>query len=226
RVLALIHGSFAGIVFSMMAALAVVTSRRWNDVNGEPPKAHGPRPVGLNKLKTLTVAATLLILLQSALGGLLRHLGTALFEHVGLAFVVLAVVIATGTVAMCSGMNWLKRSGAMLLLLVALQAALGAGAFVTKYGFPPTGYVAVQHAPLQVALRTSHTVVGMLLLAASVVCALRVFRLAAFARANPPLAAKRSNEGRAMTDRETASEALRVGNRVIGASPTAKGGAA
>ncbi|MCH8923429.1 MAG: hypothetical protein IIA67_09825, partial [Planctomycetes bacterium] len=62
-------------------------------------------------------------------------------------------------------------------VLLLSQIGLGAGAWVTKFGFPSSGYVAVQHSAEQLLLRTSHAVVGILLFMTSVIYALRVFRL-------------------------------------------------
>jgi hypothetical protein len=75
------------------------------------------------------------------------------------------------------------------VVLLAVQASLGAGAWVTKWGFPPLGYVAVHGTAVQIGVRSSHTVVGMLLLMTSIGLALRVYRLDAVRR---PVMARRS----------------------------------
>ena len=62
------------------------------------------------------------------------------------------------------------------------QIVLGGAAWVTKFGLPSVGYVAVQRSPLQIAVRTSHTVVGMLLLMTSVILLFRVLRVASTLR--------------------------------------------
>ena len=45
---------------------------------------------------------------------------------------------------------------------------LNIGAWVLKFGFTPTGYVAVVNSPPQILFRTAHTVSGMFLLASAV----------------------------------------------------------
>jgi hypothetical protein len=67
--------------------------------------------------------------------------------------------------------------------LVAMsQIALGGGTWLTKYGLASFGYVALQGTALQTVVRTSHTVVGMLLLMTSVILFVRVLRLASTLR--------------------------------------------
>ena len=178
-ILAMVHGSFAALVFSLMCGLALFTSRSWLSASQQ--LADSRQPSGL--LKPLVLTAPIIIFAQFLLGGALRHLGLVLFEHIGFAFVVLLFVFVTAFVAHSSGLSWLRRPAWLLLSIVVIQAGLGLGAFVTRFGFPPSGYVAVKYSTEQVVLGTSHTVVGMFLLATSVVLALRVLRLEAVGRA-------------------------------------------
>ena len=73
----------------------------------------------------------------------------------------------------------------------ALPDRTGRGAWVTRFGLPTLNYVAVQRSLLQTAVRTSHTVVGMLVLMTSVLLLARVLRVAAFARLAQHAAADR-----------------------------------
>jgi cytochrome c oxidase assembly protein subunit 15 len=171
RTLAMVHGSFAALVFAFMACVAGCTSRAWIQAPGE----RLQRSVG--PLKPLVLVTMLLVFAQYMLGGALRHLGTALYEHIALAALVLVAVVATAVAALCSGAKWLRMPSWALLVVVILQVMLGGAAFVTRFGFAPSGYVAVQNSAPQVWFRTGHTVVGMLLLATLAITAMRVFRL-------------------------------------------------
>jgi len=171
RTLALLHGSLAAIVFTFMSAVALVLSRSWN----EPPEI--PTGTRLGAIKVLSILTPVVLLLQYALGGLVRHLGTAIYEHVGTAFLVLAFVVATLVAAYRTRIGWLRRPAALLALAAVAQILLGAGGWVTKFGYAPWGYVAVQRSPIQIAVLTSHTVVGMLLVMLSINLLLRVRRL-------------------------------------------------
>ena len=176
--MAMVHGNFAAIVFCLMTVLALVTSRRWIEAAERPKVA----PDDLSLLKQAAIGCTLVIYLQFILGGRQRHLHDMLHEHLAGAVFTALFVIATTVLAHISRVRWLKTAGYGMLAAVLVQASLGAGAWVTKLGFPPMGYVAVHGSPTQLIIRSSHTVVGMLLLASSVIVVLRVLRLERIAK--------------------------------------------
>src|SRR5690606_24998958 len=113
RLLAMLHGSLAAIVFSMMAAFAQVTSPGWRAAADQPPPGRDLRP-----LRAWALLLPAAILFQYMLGGLLRHLGMALHEHIGMAVLVLLLAVSTSIRAMRSGHSWI-RSGALALFGVA-----------------------------------------------------------------------------------------------------------
>ena len=169
-VLAMIHGSFAALVFSLMAAVMLVTSRAWLNYQPEPDDLEA------RSLKPFAVGLVLAIFGQYVLGGLLRHLGLMLHEHIGLAVIVFLFAIGTFVFTHLTRIAWLQRTAQCLIVLLVLQVALGVGTFVTKFGFAPTGYVAVFGSLWQVISATTHQVVGALLFMTSVMYAFRVFR--------------------------------------------------
>jgi heme a synthase len=191
RLVAMFHGAFAAAVFAFMSSMALVLSRSWI----EPPRATSETLTG--SVKILSVVTPLVILLQYSLGGLVRHLGTALYEHVGMAIVVLLCVVATVVAAHRTKCAWLRRPAYLMGVVALCQIVLGGAAWLTKFGLASIGYVAVQRSLLQIAVRTSHTVVGMLLLMTSVILLFRVLRVASTLRVAqsriemtlPPLAA-------------------------------------
>lgn len=191
RGLAFIHGSFAALVFALMATAATVTSRGWLNAGRttnapEPTSATSAACCSMTSfgicggLKVLSLAACVVIYLQYVLGGLVRHRGMHLYEHVGFAALaaILGLLLAAG--ARRSRLPWLQRPAIALVLLIVVQLALGAGAWVTRFGFNGLGldgYVPVHDSPLQVSVRTSHVLVGMLLFMTTVVTTIRIFRL-------------------------------------------------
>lgn len=171
RGLAMIHGLFAACVLSLMATVATALSGNWRRA----PEIFAQVDVGLAKpLALLTVA---LLAFQYVLGGLIRHGGQGLYEHLTIGIVAFALIVLNAVAAHRSGVNWVRRSGWLLLGVTVLQIVLGASAWVHKYGFAPTGYVAVADSIGQVAARTMHTVVGILVLMTAVVHAVRVLRV-------------------------------------------------
>ncbi|HUG91984.1 MAG TPA: COX15/CtaA family protein [Planctomycetaceae bacterium] len=181
RVLAMLHGGLAALVFSLMACLAVITSRGWfaaadRDPGPWRPGASRGRAVSARVLEVLAVAAAVVVFGQFLLGGMLRHLGRAVFEHVAFAFVVLACVVAAAVASHRGGTAWTARAGRWMLAAALGQIVLGAAAWLHKFGFAPTGFVAVHGSTEHIVFRTAHTVAGMLLLMTAVVHAVRVYR--------------------------------------------------
>ena len=170
RVLGMLHGSFAAIVFSMMAATALVTSRGWFAI------ADAPRSGDTGKLKLQCAIAIVVIAGQYLLGGMVRHLGMVLHQHLGFALITAMVVCWLAWSVHRTGIAWLKNPATCLVWLVGLQLVLGAGTWVTKYGFGED-YVAVLNSPLQVGIRTSHFLVGLLMFMTTIVLTIRVLRL-------------------------------------------------
>jgi cytochrome c oxidase assembly protein subunit 15 len=191
RLYAMFHGAFAAAVFAFMSSMALVLSRSWI----EPPRI--PSGSVPTSVKVLSVATPAVILLQYSLGGLVRHLGRALYEHVGMAAVVLIVVTGTVIAVSRTKCGWLRRPAYLMGLVALSQVLLGGSTWLTKYGYAPLGYVAVQRTLTQTVVRTSHTVVGMLLLMTSVILLIRVLRTGSTLRTAsrpievpiPPLAA-------------------------------------
>ncbi|MBW3541763.1 MAG: COX15/CtaA family protein [Planctomycetes bacterium] len=171
RGLALLHGTLASLVFSLMAVVALVTSRGWHAA------ADVRNPEEAGWLKPLAVGCVLAVLLQSIVGGLVRHLGTGLFEHLVFAGVSFASVLLTCLAVRISGLVPLRRAARWMLLVAIVQVLLGGGAWLNKYGFPPAGYVAVHGTTPHIVFRTAHAVVGMLLLMTAVRLTVLVFRL-------------------------------------------------
>ncbi len=179
---AMIHGTFAACIFSTMAVLTLATSRGWlaagqradtSSSTSRPADDASERALGM---RPFLVLLPCLVLVQFILGGLVRHQGQALHAHLGMAIVVALFAVTTAVLVRRLKMSWLNGPAAGLLLLVATQLLLGAGAWVTKYGFPMWDYVAIHESTSQILFRSAHTVVGMLLLMTSVVLTIRFQR--------------------------------------------------
>jgi cytochrome c oxidase assembly protein subunit 15 len=172
RGLAFVHGSFAALVLALMATFAVVTSPRWH---ATPPCLGNPRSTNLRRLIVLAVITCGCVFVQYLLGGLLRHQGRVLYEHLGFAFVATVMVLWLAMAAAASGSAWLRGPSASLVVLTILQLALGAGAWITKFGYE--GQVAVYGSLEQDVTRTAHVMCGMVLFVTCVVLTVRIARL-------------------------------------------------
>ncbi len=170
RGLALLHGLFAAIVFSAIACTATVLSRRWWTAAEQIRQAPG-------SVLLPAAAVTLgLLFVQYIFGGLIRHRGTGLHEHLALGILSLCAVCIHTVIAHRSRISWVRRSAWLLQILVLVQVALGGASWVTKWGFTPVGYVGIADSILQVGVRTGHMVVGALVIAAATVHLVRVSR--------------------------------------------------
>ncbi len=181
RGLAMLHGAFAACVLSLMAIVATSLSRGWQQAGDVRPSADRPSsPPSANAETVLRFArmAVAVLAIQYLLGGMIRHGGTALHEHLGLGLLACFVVGGNAMIAHRSRVRWVRNSGWMLLLAVLGQVLLGGAAWVMKFGFGPLGYVAVADSIQQIAFRTAHTVWGIVVVMTSAVHAVRAQRAA------------------------------------------------
>jgi cytochrome c oxidase assembly protein subunit 15 len=173
RIAAWVHGTFASVIFSTLTVFALVTSARWRQ-----PVDRETRSTEMSLgLKFMASVAPFLIFAQSLVGGLIRHLGLALNEHLAGAVLATFVTVAVVAASWSTGERWLRSAATGLAGMLLVQLVLGAGAWLTRFGFPATGYVAVQQAPEQILFRTAHTIAAMFVLMFSVQLAVRVWRL-------------------------------------------------
>lgn len=191
KTLAMVHGSFAALVFALMTGVVVITSRSWIERNAPSSDTGTASPL----LHRLTDAAVIAIFLQYLMGGFVRHMGLALHEHLGGAVLASVLVIAATIAAHRSRVPALRRAGWAMFAFLLLQVCLGLATWVMKFGFTPTGYVAIVNSTPQIVLRTAHTVSGMMLLASAVVLKLKVFR-------------QISDQARLLSEREATSPPL------------------
>jgi len=173
RGLAMLHGIFAGIVFSLMGTLAAVTSAGWADAAVRPTS----RQTG--KFQGMAIILLTTLVVQYVFGSLIRHQGRGLHEHLGLGILSLVIVIVNFIVARSAESRWVRRAALLLLLIAFGQVGLGLGTWVVKFGLAQVGYVAVANSLQQVLLRTAHMVWGVVTLMTAVVYLVKVFRVAA-----------------------------------------------
>ena len=127
----------------------------------------------MNPLRTIL---PFLVLMQYFLGGMFRHLGRMMFEHLAGAGLVAVLGLFCAVALLRTGYAALRRSGSLILAALLLQLGLGVGAWVTKLNIPALGWVASTGSLSSVIFRSMHTIGGMLLLTACVHAAVRVAR--------------------------------------------------
>jgi cytochrome c oxidase assembly protein subunit 15 len=159
------HACLAQLFFSVTVAIAVFTSRKWQE---------GPEPVedyGWPSLRSLAILTPVLILVQIALGAGFRHRAFGLLPHViGAMLVPLAILlIGIFVLQQFPKHKSLRPAAVALLSITGVQVFLGILAYVARMN-------AAEY-PLAMVLTTVvHVATGGLTLAASVVLAIQIRR--------------------------------------------------
>lgn len=164
----IVHAALAHAFFCMLVSLAVFTAPGWEEErSGQRPESPGV------PLFQFAAAATLAAYVEILLGAGLRHGLFGLLPHIAAALVVAAIglVVVTRVLSRHIQIAGLRHPALALALVLTLQLALGAGAYWAR--FLHGGGMA----PLAVILRTAHVPLAGLVLAFSLVIALRSGRL-------------------------------------------------
>jgi cytochrome c oxidase assembly protein subunit 15 len=172
--LAMVHSLTGALFFAMCVAFAMLTSTRWAATRksiSDQDRSQLSLPASV-----IVMALPFLVLVQYWLGGMFRHMGRMMFEHLAGAGVVALAGVACVILLLRSESGILRRSGTGILLALLLQLGLGAGAWLTKLNVPSMGWVASTGSLSSVVFRSVHTIGGMLLLTAAVLAAVHVAR--------------------------------------------------
>ncbi|HEV2494555.1 MAG TPA: COX15/CtaA family protein [Terriglobia bacterium] len=162
------HACLAQLFFCITVSLALFTRYDWH--------WDGPRAedAGSPSLRQLAAATTAAIFLQLMLGAAFRHDAFGIIPHV-----IGAVVVTVGilwllvrVLAKHQDDTRLVRSAVVLTVLLAVQVLLGIGSYIERLA----ELKAPQPLPPAVTVTTTHVAVGALVLAASLVVTLEVFR--------------------------------------------------
>lgn len=174
--LPVMHACFAQIVFAAVLAIAVFTSNWW--ISGRPHLADTSSP----SIHTLSILNAAVIFFQVVLGAGFRHSQIPVWPHMAGALVVLATVTWTA-VAMrkrFSDAPEMARARVLLHSIFGLQFLLGFGAYWARLTSEKSGPTSAT-----VLLTVTHTVVGAVLFALSVLIVLICYRLVPHGREVP-----------------------------------------
>jgi cytochrome c oxidase assembly protein subunit 15 len=157
--LAMVHGPLAQAFFALIVAIALITSERMAR----------PAPALDGATRGLTLAAAALVYLQIVFGALLTHAGRIDLHLVGALAVFALLPVVTARLRR-TGDAVAAPAARALLLLLAIQLLLGVGAYLARFSaiWIPGGQVTM------LVLPVAHRLIGGLILAASVILAVRV----------------------------------------------------
>lgn len=150
------HSVFGCLVFVALWMTAALTSRR----SVAPPNSQLQLTPGI---KYLSLVFPVACLIQYMIGSFLRHLGLHLDWHLAGSVVVSIVAACVVGVSARSCCLDICVAGRWVMASVVIQVLVGIAVWVTKFGLPSVGIVAVQHSLLQITTRSLHTITGMCL---------------------------------------------------------------
>ena len=190
RRIAMIHRCLGPAYFAFTVALAVITSKRWREAAGVPASAAATR------LRRLAAATAVVAYIQLVLGAVVRHVpegaavgefqAAVMFHLIGAAALVVHAVCLVYKLMRNRELSAGMRLAAWGLMgVITLQVMLGAATWVSKYGYPRgLESLAAMHdqafvagGTWQAGLATAHMACGSLILAMSVMLAVRAARL-------------------------------------------------
>jgi heme A synthase len=172
--LAVVHGTFAVIVFALLMATAVLTAR--------PTAGPVDSPAVIRCLRWLTGCLVVFTFAQIALGAWIRHAPSPTANRLHLLFAFVVVAVATLAIQQSASdaaarerFRWPVR---FLIALVALQVLLGVEAWLGKFlaGTPPELEVLTRKDWDKALTRTAHAHIGAWVLAVGVAFAVLVRR--------------------------------------------------
>jgi cytochrome c oxidase assembly protein subunit 15 len=181
RLLAMIHGCVGPAFFALCAALTAITAPCFTTANNSE-----PRIARIHRLALLTAA---LAYLQIVFGAAVRHLPpgaepevfrVAMFAHLFMAAALSVHIVLLG-IRSAAAPGPLRRPALALTSLLLVQVLLGCGAWVTNYGWPSwigehawsESFVVQAEGGVQALITTAHQATGSLILALSVLAAVR-----------------------------------------------------
>lgn len=167
--LPVMHACFAQIMFGAILSIGVFTSKWW--ITDRPQLEDRGSP-SIHSLALLNAAV---IFLQVFLGAGFRHKEIPIWPHAAGSLAVLATVVWTAVVLRKRFENSRELTKMRILLhsVFGLQFLLGIGAYWSRISTAQ----APQPMPVMVVLTVTHTVVGALLFAVSILAILLCYRL-------------------------------------------------
>jgi cytochrome c oxidase assembly protein subunit 15 len=166
--LPVIHACFAQIVFAAVLGIAVFTSKWW--ISARPQLMESGSP----SIHTVATVNAVVIFLQVVLGAGFRHSEIPVWPHMAGALAVLATVTWTAVALRkrFGASGEMSRARILLHAIFGVQFLLGFGAYWARLASEKAGPTS-----LTVIMTVTHTVVGALLFAFSILIALICFRL-------------------------------------------------
>ncbi len=213
RIIAMVHGCTAPVVFVMAIALAVLTSRWWWNRGQTGGLFCDQLRVSTRRLMAIAVVTSYA---QLIFGATLRHIPVGApvaafkhtaYTHIAVAFLLWGLVIwlylrlrrERELSGGCGDLTLLRISG-FLVLFVTAQISLGLATWVVNYGWPQfaqfngwsAGYLVKSKAFAESLITTAHVATGSLILGTAAMLWFRATRVARTTRHTVPASVNES----------------------------------
>ena len=159
------HACLAQLFFSTTVAIAIFTSKSWQE------GAQIVEDYGVPSLRGLSLILPVLLLLQVALGAAFRHGAMTVLAHI-----VGAMIVAPAVLIVCAFVlhqfpehQVLRQTASILLGITVAQVILGIGAYFARTD-------AANRPAVMVAVTVAHVATGALTLASSIALTIQVRR--------------------------------------------------
>jgi heme A synthase len=160
----IVHAMLAPVLFALLAATAVVTSKEWQ-VGPKPAESAWPR------LRPIGFAVPVLVVMQIGLGAAFRHNAMGVISHIMNAMIVLLVILVAGVFVVRQHPEHpaLRPAALALLIVTGVQVLLGFAVYLILL-------MSSENNPGLIVVAVMHVANGALTLAASLVFAMQMQR--------------------------------------------------
>lgn len=170
KAISISHACLAQLFFSTTVAVAIFTSRAWQE------ESHAFADGGWPSMRGLAVIAPLSVLAQVALGAAFRHKALGIVPHIVGSLIVALIVVYFAMIAVTElgKSSLLRRTGKALLWITGTQMILGLVAYWTRLTLSGP-----QPASVMVAFTVAHVATGALTLALTIALGILTLRFVA-----------------------------------------------
>lgn len=167
KAISISHACLAQLFFSLTVAISIFTSPSWKNAHDSVEDS------GFPSMRSMAIAAPLVVLAQVALGAAFRHKAMGIVPHLAGALVVTLLVLyfAAAVLTQYSQISLMRKMALALIWTTLAQVVLGIAAYLTRLSV-----LGDQPASVMVGFTVAHVATGALTLAFTIALAILTLR--------------------------------------------------
>ncbi len=167
KAISISHACLAQLFFSLTVAISIFTSPSWKNANDSVEDS------GFPSMRSMAIAAPLVVLAQVALGATFRHKAMGIVPHLAGALVVTLLILYFVAVVLTqySQVSLMRKMALALIWTTLAQVVLGIAAYLTRLSV-----LGDQPASVMVGFTVAHVATGALTLAFTIALAILTLR--------------------------------------------------